>query len=50
MAAQIGDGVFGTETVNQILQRDRLAVATFVTADVYPVVVILDVLKGGGCV
>jgi hypothetical protein len=46
VAAQIGDRVFGAKPVKQILQRDQLAVATHVTADVYSVVVVHDALQG----
>ena len=46
VAAQIGDRVVRAKTVDQVLQRDRLAVATFVTANVDAVVVIFDVLQG----
>ena len=46
MTAQIGDRVIKSKAFDQVLQRDSLAVATFVTANVDTVVVIKDVLQG----
>ena len=48
MTAQIRDRVFRAEAVDQSLQGDQLAVTTLVAANVDTVVVVPDILEGGG--